>query len=168
MSQPERPYERTNCNRQPEDIASSLCRGKADIGQLLASDPILFEIDHVRYVAFDPVHVSHSLLNINTPNCCASTEDSTSGQYEPPSWAHETSLVTVIDCSNHSEDISRDWIRQLIKDADDNDDVFCRAFIEGLIIINRKASNSQVTQDARESRSSGSKWQQKATSRFVS
>lgn len=61
-------------------------------------------------------------------------------------------LVTVIRYEETSL-IGRDWLENYLNDADKHDDVFCQAFIQGLLIISGSNSNAstrtQFTQQAR-------------------
>lgn len=96
------------------------------------SHDILFQVGSIRYVA-----------------CNANGVDIQPAFSRPPP---STLLVTVIQC-NETLPIGRNWLENYLKNADKHDDVFCPAFIQGLIFITGNNSSAptrtQFTQQTR-------------------
>lgn len=96
------------------------------------SHDVLFKVSNIRYVAKNANDV-----NIQPPF---------------PRPPQSILLVTVVQCDETST-IGRDWLEKYLRNADKHDDVFCPAFIQGLIFISGNNSNAstrtQLTQEAR-------------------
>lgn len=108
------------------------------------SHNILFEVGNNRYVARDTNNV-----NIKPPF---------------PRPPRSLRLITVIQC-DETLPIEKTWLETYLRDASKADDVFCPAFVQGLILIsgsNRSASiRIQLTQEAQAYlRSIGNQWLQ--------
>lgn len=107
------------------------------------SQNVLFKVGDIRYVARN----TDDLIQLPFPR--------------PP---ESILLVTIIQCEETSP-IGGDWLENYLKDAEKHDDVFCPAFIQGLLIISgsnldsNASTRTQCTQQARTYLESiGNKW----------
>lgn len=114
-----------------------------NIGSVESHD-ILFKVGRIRYAA---LHANDVNIQLTFPR--------------PP---QSIRLVTVLHCDEKAS-IGKDWLENCLKRADKHDDVFCPAFVQGLILITDNSSGAstrtELTQDARRHLSTiGNQWLQ--------
>lgn len=116
----------------------------------------------------DSIHSHDVFFEVGDARYLALHADAVNIQPPLPRRPTSISLVTVIQCEGLAS-IGRAWIEDYISNAQKQDDVFCQAFVNGLVLISGSSGSgastgTQVTREARAYLTSiGNNWLQVAS-----